>query len=164
MVRSLRDRMLAGPAGVERPFTAEEMIEFARSVDLGTCDMTDYCSFKKGSYSRNRVHLNDHFELVVICWEQGQASSIHDHGVSNCLYLVLEGEMAEEEFELGPDGMPREKGLNTFTRGELTIVSGDHVHRILNRASERLVTIHMYSPPLDEAVTHYTPVPTYVGE
>ena len=164
MVGSLRDRMLVGPAGTERPFTADEMRQLAASVDIDHCDLSQHCGFKEGSYSRNRVHLNEHFELVVICWESGQASSIHDHGRSNCLYLVLGGEMTEEQFELGPDGMPRATGVSAFKAGEVTLVAGEYVHRINNRTAERLVTMHIYSPPLDEAVTHYTPVPTYVGK
>ena len=92
MVEALRDRMLQGPGGVERPFTAEEMVALAESVDE-SFDCSNYRKFKCATYTRNRVHLNEHFELVVICWEPGQASSIHDHGRSNCLYRVIQGTM-----------------------------------------------------------------------
>jgi hypothetical protein len=34
------------------------------------------------------------------------------------------------------------------------------VHRILNPGPGNLVTVHIYSPPLDAAVTNYTPIPT----
>lgn len=163
MVQKLCARMLAGPAGTERPFTAEEMIELARSLD-GACDISEHRRFKCTTYTRNRVHLNEHFELVVICWEPGQASSIHDHGRSNCLYRVLEGVMVEEQFELGPDGMPVPTQETSYGENEITLAPGHLIHRINNRADTHLVTLHIYSPPLDAAVTHYTPVPTYAEE
>ena len=161
MVLKLCDRMLEGPAGTERPFTAEEMIELASSGDV---DCAEFRKFKCKSYTRNRVHLNEHFELVVICWEAGQSSSIHDHGRSNCLYRVLEGEMTEERFELGPDGMPQATENAKYGVGEITLAPGHLIHRISNRTDSHLVTLHIYSPPLGSAVTHYTPVPTYAEE
>lgn len=163
MVEALRDRMLEGPGGVERPFTAEEMIALGRSVDE-SFDCSNFSKFKCATYTRNRVHLNEHFELVVICWEPGQASSIHDHGRSNCLYRVLEGVMVEEQFELGPDGMPVPTQETSYGENEITLAPGHLIHRINNRADTHLVTLHIYSPPLDAAVTHYTPVPTYAEE
>ena len=164
MVVNLRDRMLAGPAGVERPFTAEEMIDLAKSVDIDGLEIAEFHRFKKGSYQRNRVHLNEHFELVVLCWEPGQSSSIHDHGRSNCLYLILDGSMEEDQFELDADGEPQKTGANVYVRGEVTLAPGHLIHRINNNTDARLVTLHIYSPPLDEAVTHFTPVPTYLEE
>lgn len=164
MVVKLRERMLGGPGGVERPFTAEEMIALAKSVDIDSLGIDEFRRFKPGSYQRNRVHLNEHFELVVLCWEPGQSSSIHDHGRSNCLYLILDGSMEEDRFELDADGEPQKTGSKVYGRGGITLAPGHLIHRINNNTDARLVTLHIYSPPLDEAVTHYTPVPTYLEE
>ncbi|MHC4491765.1 MAG: cysteine dioxygenase, partial [Planctomycetota bacterium] len=100
MVFKLRDQILAGPAGQERALTRDEMVELAAAVDLASLDLREYRRFQKSCYARNRVALNDHVELVVICWRSGQSSAIHDHGKSHCLYLVVEGEMHEERFRL----------------------------------------------------------------
>lgn len=160
MVRKLRDRILKGPGGVDRPLTADEMLGYARSVDLGALDLEECSSFRTERYARNRILLNDHFELVVICWLPGQASSIHDHGESNCLYLVARGEMEEELFKV--EGKKTEsQRKRRFKRGDTTLAAGADVHRITNPGPEKLVTVHIYSPPLDERVTHFTPIPNY---
>src|SRR5262245_10777756 len=99
MALVLRDRLLASPAA-SRALDAEEMLAFGRSVDLEKLDLTGYCEFSEARYARNQILLTEHFELVVICWHPGQASSIHDHGRSNCLYVVAQGQMQEEMFEL----------------------------------------------------------------
>jgi cysteine dioxygenase len=159
MVLQLRDRMLRGPGGVKRPFTPEEMRAFAASVDLDAVDLSPYRRFQTKCYARNTVVLNEHFELVVICWLPGQMSTIHDHGDSYCLYLVVEGEMTEEQYRAVPGGDPVRTGERRFERGGITIAEGSEVHRIRNAGSDRLVTIHIYSPPLSERVTHYTRLP-----
>ena len=74
------------------------------------------------------------------------------------------GEMTEERFELGPDGMPQATEENRYGVGDITLAPGHLIHRISNRTDSNLVTLHIYSPPLDSAVTHFTPVPTYAEE
>jgi cysteine dioxygenase len=158
MVKKLRDRILAGPGGVERPLTAAEMEALARSVDLRTLDLSGYRRFQEECYARNTVLLNDHCELVVICWQPGQMSAVHDHGGSNCLYLVIDGTMVEERYRLR-DGKPEPVDERSFGRGDITIAAGDSVHRINNRGGRELVTVHIYSPPLGAGMTLYTPIP-----
>jgi cysteine dioxygenase len=160
MAHALRDRILASPAGSERALTATEMLALARTVDLSMLDLSAYCQFDTERYARNSVLLNEHVELVIICWVPDQASSIHDHGRSNCLYLVTQGTMQEEMFELNADQRPRRIRARQFERGAITIAAPTDVHRILNPGPENLVTVHIYSPPLDESVTNFTPIPT----
>lgn len=161
MVLKLRDRILRGPGGVERPLTPQEMEALARSVDLKTLDLTGYRRFQDECYARNTVLLNAQCELVVICWLPGQMSAIHDHGSSYCLYLVVEGTMVEERYRLR-DGKPEPVDDRSFRRGDITIAAGDSVHRINNRGDRDLVTVHIYSPPLGANMKLYTPIPRKV--
>jgi len=70
--------------------------------------------------------------------------------------------MDEEQFELPEGGgKPVPTKTNRYGPGDVTLAEGHVIHRISNRTDEKLVTVHIYSPPLDTAVTHYTPVPHY---
>lgn len=135
------------------------MLALARSVDLATFDISTWRQFDECRYARNTIYLNEHVELVSICWLADQASSIHDHGRSNCLYLVVEGEMREEMFDLNDAGRPRRLRMRNFEPGAITIAAPSDVHRILNPGPSHLVTVHIYSPPLDDKVTNFTPIP-----
>ena len=160
MALKLRDKVLASPAGTQRPLTRDEMHAIASSVVLEELDLEGYCKYDEERYARNTVLLNEHIELVVICWLPGQASAIHDHGRSNCLYLITDGEMREDLYVLGPDGKPKHTQARHFGRGAITIAAPTDIHRILNDTRDNLVTVHLYSPPLDESMTLYTPIPT----
>ncbi|MHC4952477.1 MAG: cysteine dioxygenase [Planctomycetota bacterium] len=159
MVDRLRESMLQGPAGVDRPFTRDELLKLAQAVDLESLDLGDRRRFNEARYARNSVFENDQFELVVICWRPGQASAIHDHGQSLCLYLVVQGEFEERLYELDPDGEPRQTGARRWRRGDITISGGPDVHALHNEGPEDLVTIHIYSPPLRQTSKNFTPVP-----
>lgn len=154
---------MSGPAGADRPLTADELIELAKGVDLDALDLGEYVNFQKKCYTRNVVFMNEHIELVVICWEPGQASSIHDHGESLCLYLVTGGTMQEEVFDSVAEGEtePEPTLVRDWPRGDITLAEGSTIHRLSNPTQGGLVTIHIYSPPLDDKVTNFTPLPTY---
>ena len=160
MALKLRDKVLASPAGSQRPLTRDEMYAIASSVGVDEIDLEGYCKYDEERYARNTVLLNEHIEVVVICWLPGQASAIHDHGRSNCLYLITEGEMREDLYNLDPKGKPKHTQARHFGRGCITIAAPTDVHRILNDTRDNLVTVHLYSPPLDESMTLYTPIPT----
>ena len=151
--------MLEGPGGTDRPLTRDEMIAYAKSVDLSAFDCAGQTKFNEARYARNTVCETDHFELVLICWRPGQASAVHDHGRSNCLYLVIEGELEEELFELDESGEPRSVKVQQWQKGGITIAAGSDVHQIRNRSDRDLRTLHIYSPPLKQTVTNFTPVP-----
>jgi len=159
MLLELRDRMLEGPGGTERPLTRDEMIAHARSVDVGAFDCGGHTGFNEARYARNTVFENDQFELVLICWRPGQASAIHDHGESHCLYLVIDGELEEELFELDADGTPVSVETRTWNKGEITVAAGPDVHQIRNGSDRDLRTMHIYSPPLKQTSKNFTPVP-----
>lgn len=162
MVSSLLDRILGGP-GVSRTLTPEEMRAFAESVDLDTLDLGEHEKFEDACYARNTVFANEHFELVVICWKAGQASAVHDHGNSHCLYLVVDGEMTEDLYDLDRAGAPRLKRSREWGRGAITISEGPDIHCIKNESEEPLVTVHIYSPPLGDSMTMFTPIPRTTG-
>lgn len=162
MVSSLRDRILGGP-GASRPLTPQEMRAFAESVDLDTLDLGEYEKFQDACYARNTVFCNEHFELVVICWKVGQASAVHDHGNSYCLYLVVNGKMTEDLYQLDREGAPRLIRSRRWGRGAITISEGADIHCIKNDSDQPLVTVHIYSPPLGDSMTMFTPIPRTGG-
>jgi cysteine dioxygenase len=50
-------------------------------------------------YTRNLVDAgNDRFNLMILCWNEGQSSAIHDHADSHCFLKVLKGELMEVKY------------------------------------------------------------------
>lgn len=155
MVLSLAERLRCSPAGAERPLTRAEMVKQAKAVSLDTLDLGEYRRFCEEGYARNVVDVNDHFELVVICWQPGQKSAIHDHGKSNCLYLVVEGRMQEELYRVAAEGLVVPAAVRRWGRGDITVSAGKDIHCISNEGNQPLVTVHIYSPPLGETMGLY---------
>jgi len=58
-----------------------------------------YAKFNKFRYTRNLVDAgNGKFNLMVLCWGEGNGSSIHNHPDSDCVMKILAGQLTEVRF------------------------------------------------------------------
>ena len=59
-------------------------------------DWKKFAKFDKYKYTRNLVHEgNGKFNLMLLCWAEGNQSSIHDHSDAHCFIKVLDGGLSE---------------------------------------------------------------------
>lgn len=104
-------------------------------------------------YTRNLVFKDATYELLVLCWGQGQESPIHNHMGQNCWMAVLDGRIEEVQFLQQPGGRPGpliEKCSRAYERGQVAYISDDialHLVRPLRGSSG--VSLHLYSRPFD---------------
>ena len=60
-----------------------------RSVNFSHDTFENFCSWSQESYTRNCIVENEKFELILLCWEPGQKTPIHDHGGEECWVKVI---------------------------------------------------------------------------
>jgi uncharacterized NAD(P)/FAD-binding protein YdhS len=131
--------------------TLVDLANALAEVDLQYSDIESYVQTSEHNYTRNTVVLRDHYELLVLTWQGGQASVPHDHGGSICALMPLRGEAVEGSYSVAADGYVDLEFEQTFKAGEITAGDDAAVHTVKNPATKRedlLVTVHIYSPPL----------------
>lgn len=122
-------------------------------MDVTREDLRPVCKFKSTCYQRNRIRKTDWYELVALCWRAGQKSQIHDHASSSCAFRVIQGTVTERRFEKNADGTVHEVQVTTLAPGSICAAEDDAIHEVCNMAeSDDLVTLHIYSPPLNMKV------------
>ena len=113
-------------------------------------DLKAFMHFGETTYSRNLICENTWFELLCICWKNGQESLIHDHAHSTCGLRVITGGGVETTFELNASGkvVPAEQCV--LSEGEVCCTQDSDIHQVSNNQADGadLVTLHIYSPPL----------------
>lgn len=115
-------------------------------------DVAPFVEESPHTYTRRRVARTEHFEMLVMTWRPGQGSGPHDHAGSLCALRVLRGAASETRFAPAPDGLVEPRSARPILEGEVTVDRSDGVHALVNdpSASELLVTLHVYAPPLPE--------------
>jgi predicted metal-dependent enzyme (double-stranded beta helix superfamily) len=105
----------------------------------------DRVRFDTAHYVRHPVLLWEDWEVMVIGWEAGQITPIHDHrGVLGGM-AILSGTVVEERFTV-PKDLPELVDSRVRPEGDLSDTGPTVLHRLIPRS--RSVSLHVYRPPL----------------
>ena len=113
------------------------------------------------SYTRNPVHRCEKLEALVLCWEDGQETVVHDHGPSCSVAKVWSGSTKLENFRRDDKGerpgfarLAVTESLN-LTAGDVCESEVGSIHAMGNSQGgrRRMVTVNFYSPPLTRIST-----------
>jgi predicted metal-dependent enzyme (double-stranded beta helix superfamily) len=96
-----------------------------------------------GARTYAQLVLDEHVEVWLICWNDGNDTGFHDHDASHGAVGVAAGEVREETLVLGGQPVVRE-----VVAGGVFSFDATDIHRVLHAGNEPAVTLHLYSPPL----------------
>jgi cysteine dioxygenase len=158
------------------PVTAFDETETIRNflceMPVSAESLLDYLTWNHQHYTRNLIDRTQLYELMAICWEVGQASSVHNHRDQNCWMAVPIGRLLVENYRtvFQDIGSGRCELVPTNTV-EMNISQPcavdpiEPVHRVLNprHFDDRAVSLHIYSRPFDSCVV-YSPEQGTCGE
>ncbi|MEM7518585.1 MAG: cysteine dioxygenase family protein [Planctomycetota bacterium] len=129
---------------------AELLAEYARGFE----DWQRYAHFSEERYTRNLVISTAAYELMVVCWNQGQESPIHNHAGSDCWMAVLEGDLEEVHYAFPADETPcplEVKRTATMQHGQVAFIRDEiALHLVRPAAEKRAVSLHLYSGPIPD--------------
>ncbi|MBL0127903.1 MAG: cysteine dioxygenase family protein [Flavobacteriales bacterium] len=114
-------------------------------------DLEPYFRWNTRHYTRTCILRNDDFELLVICYEPGQRTSIHDFNSETAWVHPVIGELVEERFSIEPNGGLEPVSEAHFHPGDLDrFTKGSSIHRFTNRGPGRAVTVNLYAKPMSQ--------------
>ncbi len=134
--------------------------------------LAPYLTWDRQHYTRNLIDRRPLYELIAICWEVGQVSSVHNHRDQNCWMAAPIGRLQVENFHVVEQdlqaGRCQLEPLNTVevnVSHPCAVDPADPVHRVLNprEFNQRAVSLHVYSRPFDSCVV-YSPEQGTCGE
>lgn len=138
-------------------FVPAKLNPILATLDLVPGSLAPYVQWRPGSYTRNLVCREPGFELMVLCWDAGSVSTIHDHAGQQCWFVSHSGTFVVENFHLAEGG--RRPGharvVATSVDCDVTVGMPDYrapgdneIHRVSVPAAQRAISIHVYARPL----------------
>jgi len=148
------------------------LIAFLSSTQVAADTLAPYLSWDRQHYTRNLIDKTPLYELIAICWEVGQVSSVHNHRDQNCWMTVPIGRLLVENYRVVFQQI--EEGRCELETADTIEMNPTHpcavdplepVHRVLNprKFDQRAVSLHVYSRPFDSCVV-YSPEQGTCGE
>ena len=148
------------PASFER---VDAVQRFLREHPVDPDSLSPYLCWDHQHYTRNLIDKSDLYELVAICWEVGQASSIHNHRDQNCwmaapigTLMVQNYRVMAQDIEAGTCKIEPTDTLEMNQTNPVAVDPQEPVHRVYNPAElkQRAVSLHVYSRPFDTCVVY----------
>lgn len=125
-----------------------------------------YFTEEKKNYTRNLIATdNETFTLLLLCWNPGKYSPIHDHPCNGCWMRVCQGCVNEVRYRKNKseikhqDEKDEKEGRafecimdTTYSEGEHTFIDDNlGYHKVGNPSCDLpAVSMHLYSPPFDK--------------
>ncbi|ORY00569.1 cysteine dioxygenase type I, partial [Basidiobolus meristosporus CBS 931.73] len=147
----------------------KRVMQIMSNYQSNASDWQRYALFDKYKYTRNLVDDgNGQFNLLVLCWGEGQQSPIHDHAGSHCVMKILDGELTESQYHW-PENFDESKlhgdshnskpmsllQKSVYERDEVTYISDKiGLHRVSNDSPvKKAISLHLYTPPIKSCNT-----------
>jgi hypothetical protein len=157
LVRELR--ALPAPAFDE----TDKVREVLSAMPVEEASLAPYLTWNRQHYTRNLIDTSELYELLAICWEVGQASSVHNHRDQNCWMAAPVGRLLVENFrvefqdlEAGKCRLAASNTVELTAENPCAVDPKEPVHRVVNPrdSDQRAVTLHVYSRPFDSCVVY----------
>jgi hypothetical protein len=134
-------RLLADPP--DRDLERHELRDLVGRIAAESDQWRALVRHDTGQRHFEQLWRDQHVDVWVISWGNGNDTGFHDHDVSSGAVAVVEGELIEERLVLG--GTPR---TLRHGAGQAFDFDAAHVHRMRQDSDTPAVSIHAYSPPL----------------
>src|ERR1700693_1735842 len=141
----------------------EHLRGFLQNTPVNPDSLSPYLTWDRQHYTRNLIDKNSLYELVAVCWEIGQASSVHNHRDQNCWMAVPIGRLLVENFHVvhediaaGRCAIKSTETLEMNAPHPCAAAPREPFHRVLNprEFNQRAVSLHVYSRPFDTCVVY----------
>jgi cysteine dioxygenase len=134
------------------------VLNFAREHPVLPSSLEPYLFWDAGHYTRNLIDKTGLYELIAICWEIGQASSIHNHREQNCWMIAPIGRLMVQNYRVlfqdlkaGKCRIQKTTLVEMDPSTPMAVNPIEPVHSVYNprEFQQRAVTLHIYSRPFD---------------
>jgi len=150
----------------------DQIVEFLGKMPVGPDSLTSFLTWDPQHYTRNLIDKTPLYELMAICWEIGQISSVHNHRDQNCWMAVPIGRLLVDNYRVvsqdlnaGSCCLETTETLEMNAARPCAVDPLNPVHRVRNprEFNQRAVSLHVYSRPFDSCVV-YSPEQGTCGE
>ena len=137
----------------EEDFNDSRVLETVTGNRVSAADLEPFLVWKPDRYTRSLIYRNDLFQVLVLCWNVGQASPVHDHAGQRCWMSLPQGrlEITNYSFKHGKELEFIDAEIVGKNESDVHVDQCCSVHQIANRCAwcEPAVSLHVYSRPFD---------------
>ena len=123
----------------------ESYTSVLNEIQFSFKEIEHLCFWDQDNYSKISIEKGERYELVLICWEKGQKSPVHDHNLDEAWTYILKGELTEDIYIENKEDSTLDETVILSTKAISSIKPvNKKVHRLKNTYNGRSVSLHLY--------------------
>ena len=126
--------------------TVQKAADFMKKAQITEDDLqpwADYTHPMEDGYGRKMVYQTNRYEVMVMTWNPGDYSSVHDHGYTQWGAVQVFGNVMHQTYSNAGDRFRLGK-KEILLYGSITKVNNALIHQMGNVTTSPYLTLHMY--------------------
>jgi predicted metal-dependent enzyme (double-stranded beta helix superfamily) len=126
--------------------TMSKIAAYVKTADIIEEDLMPYADFdhpKENGYGRQLVIEGDHYEIMVMSWNPGDFSAVHNHGHTSWGAVQVFGPVLHHTFAIIKEHFTLTK-KEILATGSIVKVNNPLIHQMGNVTSDPYLTLHVY--------------------
>ncbi len=128
----------------------DNYLDVMKRATIPIRDFEHYYRWNEDHCTRNCISRTDDYELVLVCWEKGQQSPIHDYDLGQAWIHPIAGRLLEERFRIMPDKKIERVSAVILGTTEFSYMDEIAIHRFQNIYGARSASLHLYTEPINK--------------
>ena len=125
-------------------------LSLVEHIKIDKDEVDHLCSWNPDHYTRKLLFRDSSVEVILMCWEPGQQSPIHNYDFQEGWVYTVHGKVTVDHyFECHLDNkMDHFKSIDVQTGKYLYLNDYIGFHRVKNASKERAISIHIHAGPV----------------
>tara|TARA_B100000579_G_scaffold316480_1_gene266047 strand:- start:1895 stop:2416 length:522 start_codon:yes stop_codon:yes gene_type:complete len=130
-------------------FPVPEVSSYLLKLNIDQEDSRKYLLRKDNHYTRNLIHKERDFEIMIICWPPNIAAPIHGHEGEKCWARVQEGNLQICNYEEVSSDPLELNMLQELSCSPGFLDGPADIHSVKNITDKFATSLHVYAKPYD---------------
>ncbi|MGY8782248.1 MAG: cysteine dioxygenase [Fidelibacterota bacterium] len=130
-------------------FPVRKVSHYLKNVKINQEELKKYIFYKKKRYTRNLIHREEDFELMIICWAPNISAPVHGHEGEKCWAKVLDGQLQICNYTQISENPLEIKLLKEIPCEPGYLDGPADIHSVENLSKNFAMSLHVYAKPYD---------------
>ena len=146
MIQSVIERL---KEFARQDFPIPDVSSYLLSLNLTENEIKNYCFHKDNCYTRNLIHKDEDFELMIICWPPNTTAPIHGHEGEKCWARVQVGQLQICNYKEISSYPLELKMVQELSCSPGFLDGPADIHSVENLSNEFAISLHVYAKPYE---------------
>ena len=133
----------------KQDFPITEVSNYLQNLNINDKSLKKYTFLEKNFYTRNLIHRENDFEIMLICWPPNTFAPIHGHEGEKCWARVEEGNLQISNYEEISTDPLELKLIKKLSCNPGFLDGPADIHSVENLSEDFATSLHIYAKPYD---------------